>query len=164
MKDFYLCFPDENLRHGAAEWHAPRLSCHTREIKSTMPPASPPAESWVMAASLPSPIMVGFAISTVVSMPFAKARSLQQRLAGVVQFLRHFCFLHVEPSRAGNFQLFCRTTCISQFPAPPRSFENKLLVLALIPQDLYPTSSCLLGLAFLSKQTGLIFVLKGKAY
>lgn len=92
MKDFYLCFPDENLRYRTAEWHAPRLSCHTREIKSTMPPANPPTESWVMAASLPSPIMVGFAISAVVSMPFAKARGLQQRLASVVQFLRHVLF------------------------------------------------------------------------
>lgn len=92
MKDFYLCFPDENLRHGAAEWHVPRLSCHTREIKSTMPPANPLAESWVVAASLPPSIMVGFAISTMVSMPFAKARGLQQRLACVVQFLRHVLF------------------------------------------------------------------------
>lgn len=161
MKDFYLCFPDENLRHGAAEWHAPRLSCRTREIKSTMPPANPPAESWVTAASIPSPIMVGFAINAVVSMPFAKARGLQQRLASSSGI---FCFLHVEPRRAGNFQVFLRTTWISQFPAPPRSFANKLLVLALIPQDLYPTSSCLLGLAFLSKQTGLISVLKAKTY
>ena len=58
----------------------------------------------------------------------------------------------------GNFQLLLRTTWTLQFPAPPRSFTNKLLVFALIPQDLYPTSSCLLGLAsFQNKQDSFLF-------
>lgn len=65
------------------------FACHTGEIQSLIP--NPPAESLVTIASLPSPIMVGFAINTintVVTTPFAKAGALQQRLASVLQFLR----------------------------------------------------------------------------
>lgn len=164
MKDFYLYFPDENLRHKAAEWHAPRLPCHTREIKSVMHHAQPSCRELGHRSSLPSPIIAGFAISVVVSMPFAKARGLQQRLAHVLWSLQHISFLQVEPSNARNFQLLLRTTWTPQFPASPRTFTNKLLVFAVIPQDLYPTSSCRLGLAFRSKQTGLLPVLPAKSY